>query len=460
MPGLQIESIKLESLVLNPRNARTHSRRQIQQIAKSIRSFGFASPVLIDENNVILAGHGRLTAAKELQLAHVPCIRLAHLNLTQKKALALADNRIALDAGWDEELLAQELKDILTDATFDITDTGFTLAEIDGVIEGLGVDEAGDPRDERLPALDADQKVTQKGDVWILGRHRLICGDALDPEVVETLMAGDLAQMVFADPPYNVKIANVSGLGKTEHPEFAMASGEMAPEQFTSFLETAFRNLVKHSIDGSIHFVCMDWRHQAEISEAGKRTYSELKNVIVWDKINGGMGSFYRSRHELIYAFKNGTAPHINNFGLGQRGRYRTNVWAYRGMNSFGAGRDAALESHPTVKPVAMIADAIKDVSGRGGIVLDLFGGSGSTLIAAEKAGRRGFLCELNEAYCDLIIRRYQACAKDDATLVSTGETFDQRRAMQLKIRNTEPGAAPAPRGSSPEKLNEVNSHD
>ena len=238
-------------------------------------------------------------------------------------------------------------------------------------------------------------------------------------------MAGDLAQMVFTDPPYNVPIeGNVSGLGAHQHREFAMATGEMTKEEFTAFLAMSFKNLSDHSIEGSIHFICMDWRHMAEMMQAGLEVYTELKNLIVWAKDNGDMGTFYRSRHELIFAFKKGTAPHINSFELGQHGRYRTNVWSYKGMNSFGNGRDQDLALHPTVKPVAMIADAIKDVSSRGAIVLDLFGGSGSTLIAAHKTGRRGYLCELDAAYCDRIIRRFQAYARDDAVLLDSSETF------------------------------------
>jgi DNA modification methylase len=247
-----------------------------------------------------------------------------------------------------------------------------------------------------------------------------VCGDSLDPAVVSALMDGEQAEMVFTDPPYNVAIeGNVSGLGKIRHREFAMASGEMTRGQFTGFLSSAFANLVAHSLDGSIHFVCMDWRHMSEMLEAGEANFAELKNLIVWAKDNGGMGAFYRSRHELIFAFKNGAAPHINSFELGQHGRYRTNVWEYRGVNTLKAGRLDELALHPTVKPVAMIADAIKDVSHRGAIVLDLFGGSGSTLIAAHKTGRRARLCELDPVYCDRILQRWEIFAKDDAELVA-----------------------------------------
>ena len=272
---------------------------------------------------MILAGHGRLEAAKLLGMDKIPCVRLDHMTPAQKQAYVLADNKLALNAGWDEELLALELKELLAlDDGFDIDLTGFTIAEVDGLIEGLAVEEPASPRDEILPVLTEGSATSKLGDVWQLGRHRLVCGDSLDAAVVDRLMAGETAQMVFTDPPYNVPIdGHVSGLGQVRHREFAMASGEMTREQFTAFLETAFRNLADHSADGSIHFICMDWRHMGEMLAAGKEIYSELKNLVVWAKDNGGMGTFYRSRHELIFAFKKGTASHINSFELGQHGR-------------------------------------------------------------------------------------------------------------------------------------------
>ena len=424
----ELEYLPVGSLRPHPRNARTHSRKQIRQIADSIKAFGFTNPLLIDDGSMILAGHGRLEAAKLLGMEKVPCVRLDGMTPAQKRAYIIADNKLALNAGWDEELLALELKELAAvDAGFDIGITGFTIAEVDGLIEGLAVEEPVSPKDEALPPLEEGPAVARPGDVWIMGRHRLICGDSLSPAVVSALMAGETAQMVFTDPPYNVAIeGNVSGLGKVRHREFAFASGEMSKEQFTAFLATAFRNLADHSMDGAIHFILMDWRHMGEMLEAGEQVYSEFKNLIVWAKDNGGMGTFYRSRHELIFAFKKGDAPHINSFELGQHGRYRTNVWSYKGMNSFGGNRNDEIQLHPTVKPVALIADAIKDVSKRNGIVLDLFGGSGSTLIAAHKTGRRGYLCELDPLYCDRVIRRWQAFAKDDAILKTTGQRFEE----------------------------------
>jgi DNA modification methylase len=432
----KIEMHPPDRLRPHSRNARTHSNKQLKQIAASIERFGFTNPILIDESGTILAGHGRVEAAKRMGLAEVPCLRFEHLSETEKRAYVIADNKLALNAGWDEELLATELQGLLAEAVdFDIGVTGFTIAEVDSLIEGLAVAEPGDPAEERLPA-EAPARC-RLGDVWQLGSHRLICGDALDPAVIAALMDGEHARMVFTDPPYNVPIeGHVSGLGQTKHREFAMGVGEMSRDEFTSFLAKAFRLMADHSCDGSIHFICMDWRHMGEMLAAGEEAYSELKNLIVWAKDNGGMGTFYRSRHELIFAFKKGEAPHVNSFELGQHGRHRTNVWQYRGANSFGAGRMEELTLHPTVKPVTMIADAIKDVSGRGEIVLDLFGGSGSTLIAAEKTKRRARLVELDPVYCDRIIARWEAYAKDEAELLACGVGGRQAKASSEAARS------------------------
>ncbi|MFO1173636.1 MAG: DNA methyltransferase [Paracoccaceae bacterium] len=398
------------------RNARKHSRKQLQQIAASIEAFGFLNPVLIDADKTILAGHGRVEAAKLLGWTRVPCLYVEHLSAAEKRAYVLADNKIALNASWDEELLAEELR-ALSDPDLGITVdlTGFSIAEIDALIELDAPEEDRNPRDDRLP-VSVSARV-RPGDLWALGPHRLICGDSSDPATVERLMAGSTARMVFTDPPYNVPVdGHVGGAGRLRHREFAMASGEMSPEAFTAFLRRIFGHLADHSLDGSIHFICMDWRHVGEVQAAADGIYSALKNLIVWVKEAGGMGSFYRSRHELIFVFKKGTAPHLNSFELGQHGRYRTNVWEYPGASQ------ADLVLHPTVKPVRMIADAIRDVSGRGEIVLDLFGGSGSTLIAAEKTGRRACLAEIDPAYGDLILARWEAFARDEAQLLERRE--------------------------------------
>lgn len=423
MADLTINYLPVASLRPWAKNARTHSNKQIKQLADSIGEFGFTNPVLMDDQGTILAGHGRVEAAKLLGMDHVPCVRLSTMTAEQKRAYVIADNKLALNAGWDEELLAEELQALTeADVSFDVELTGFSIAEIDHLVDGLEPEEAGDPLDDLVPETDLAPRRCQPGDLWALGQHRLVCGDALDAKTVSVLMDGRKAAMAFSDPPYNVPIdGHVGGLGKTRHREFEMASGEMSQSQFTRFLQTAFANMADHSRDGAIHFQCMDWRHMGEMMAAGHAVYSELKNLMVWVKDNGGMGTFYRSRHELVFGWKVGTAPHKNTFELGQHGRYRTNVWQYKGVNTLKAGRMDELSLHPTVKPVQMIADAIKDVSARNDIIVDLFGGSGSTLIAAHKTGRRAFLCELDPLYCDRILYRWERYAKDEAEQLACG---------------------------------------
>jgi len=420
---LKIIQVAPTSLLPHPRNARTHPRKQIRELRKSFRKFGFLNPVLTGSDNVIVAGHARVQAAMEEGLPTIPCVRVDHLSKDEIRAYMLADNKHAENAGWDQELLAQELSDLnLTMPDLEFDAIGFSIAEVDSLIAGLAPVEDGDPADDRLPKVPKGPPRTQQGDIWALGPHRLICGDSRDHHTIAALMNGERAQMVFTDPPYNVAIAgNVGGLGRIQHAEFAMASGEMTVSEFIEFLRQIFRVLVAFSVDGSIHFICMDWRHMLEVLTAAEGIYTELKNTIIWVKDNGGMGTFYRSRHEMIFAYKNGTAPHINTFELGQHGRYRTNVWECHGVNTLKRDRMDELALHPTVKPVQMIADAIKDVSSRGGLVLDLFGGSGSTLIAAHKTGRRAYLCEIDPVYCDRMIARWEKHAKDEAVLIACG---------------------------------------
>ena len=375
----------------------------------------------------VIAGHGRIEAAKLLGIDKVPTIRLEDLTEAEVRAYVIADNKLAENAGWDRELLAIELQGLIElDTDFDITITGFEMPEIDILIGELEVAVEDDPGDE-VPEVSDGPSVTRAGDIWCVGKHRLLCGDALDPDSYTRLLDGAEAQMVFADVPYNLAIiGHVSGLGKVKHREFVMASGEMTEEEFTTFLTTAFRNLAAHSADGAIHFFFIDWRHLFELLSAARGVYSELKNLCVWNKTNGGMGSLYRSKHELVFVFKAGTAPHINNVELGRYGRYRTNVWDYAGVNSFGKDRDAELALHPTVKPVALVADAILDCSKRGGIILDAFAGSGTTLIAAEKTGRRGYGIELDPQYCDLIVKRLVAVAEVEAIHAASGKSFPE----------------------------------
>jgi DNA modification methylase len=387
----QIELRSVKALRPSPRNARTHSKAQIAQIARSINQFGFTNPVLVDEKASVLAGHGRLRAALDLGLAEVPTLCICGLSAAQKRALMLADNKIADNAGWDRDLLAVELGElsgILEAEGLEIALTGFDIGEIDTLIRDLGNED--ESQDDEVPAL--GPAVAETGDLWVLGRHRLICADARDDAALVQLMDGAQAQMVFIDPPYNVPVqGHVQGRGAIKHREFAFASGEMSREAFADFLTECLGACARHSGDGSVHYVCMDWRHAGELIAAGEAVYTELKNLCVWVKSNAGQGSFYRSQHELIFVFKKGDASHINSFGLGQGGRSRSNVWNYAGINSFRAGRLDELRMHPTVKPVALVADAMRDCSGRGGIVLDTFMGSGTTIMAAERLGRRAY---------------------------------------------------------------------
>lgn len=426
-------------------NARTHSKKQVLQIAESIRSFGFTNPVLIGDDGEILAGHGRVLAARELGIDTVPTIKLSHLSATERRAYVLADNKLALNAGWDKEILAIELQ-ALVDLDFDVTLTGFSLAEID-----LALDQAKEASpastDKAADLIPEPPKtaVSQKGDLWLLGRHRLLCGDARSAEDVGRLVGDARVDTIFTDPPYNVPIdGHVGGLGAVKHREFAFASGEMTRAEFTQFLTTTLGCAAAVAKDGAIAFVCMDWRHMRELLDAGEAVFSELKNLCVWNKTNGGMGSFYRSKHELIFVFKVGTAAHTNSFGLGETGRYRTNVWDYAGISSLGAARQAELAMHPTVKPAALVADAIRDCSRRGETVLDVFGGSGTTLIAAELSGRRACLLEFDQAYCDTIVTRWQAYSGKQAVLAEGGQTFEAVSEMRTGQMPPLPAEKPA----------------
>lgn len=421
---LKIIYRKVDDLIPYGQNARTHSDKQICQIAASIRQFGFVNPILVGVDNMIIAGHGRLAAAKLAKMRDVPTVRLDHLSDAERRALVIADNRLAELAGWDTDTLQVELLELdALDLDFDLEITGFETAELDNF---LSPPDPNDDGDDEIPPTDDGPPVTRLGDIWVIGEHRLICGDAMKADVLEALMGKCQADMVFTDPPYNVPIdKHVCGSGKIKHREFAMGAGEMSQGEFTAFLEATLSLAAKHAKDGSIHFVCMDWRHMGELMTAGRQVYSEFKNLVVWAKTNAGMGSFYRSQHELVFVFKKGKAAHTNTFGLGDTGRHRSNVWSYPGVNAFGRGqRDLAL--HPTVKPVALIADAIKDVTRRGEIVLDIFGGSGSTLIAAERTRRLARLIEIDTAYCDVIIQRALKICGLDARLEATGQTFEE----------------------------------
>jgi DNA modification methylase len=435
MAALSVVYFEPKDLKPYPRNARRHSSKQIRQIADSIRTFGFTNPILIDAQDMILAGHGRVEAAKILNMVTVPCVRIETVTPDQRRAYILADNKLALNAGWDQEILAIELQG-LVDLGFDMTVTGFSLAEADFILDAArdgAIDTPAGPEDV-IPRMTEDT-VTRMGDLWRLGRHRLICGDARNVDDYDRLLAGETVDLIFTDPPYNVPIdGHVCGSGRIRHREFAMGVGEMSSSSFTAFLTETLGAAAKRCRDGAIAFVCMDWRHMSELLAAGRATFSELKNLCVWNKTNGGMGTFYRSKHELVFVFKVGTATHVNSFGLGDTGRYRTNVWDYPGISSMGTGRMDELSMHPTVKPAAPVADAIRDCSLRGDIVLDSFGGSGTTLIAAETCGRAARLLEYDPAYCDTIVLRWERMTGKPAILSSTDRAFEDVAAARLPI--------------------------
>jgi DNA modification methylase len=438
--SLQIRFLPTNGLEPDPRNARQHSAKQVQQIAKSIEAFGFNVPILIDGSRKVLAGHGRLAASILLGRAEVPTITLEHLTPEQARAFMVADNRLTDTSTWDDKLLAEQLQFLAAaDLDFDLDVIGFETAEIDLRIQSLTEDAGNAEPDVELPSPE-QRPISKVGDLWQLGRHRLLCGNALDPAAYIALLGDRKADVVFTDPPYNVAIhGHVCGNGAIQHREFAMAAGEMTRTQFTQFLTDAMASMRNHSRDGAIHFVCMDWRHAGELLAAGEATGGELKNLCVWDKGAAGMGSFYRSQHELVFVFKHGSDRHTNNVQLGRFGRYRTNVWKYPGVNSFARHVDEGnlLALHPTVKPTALVADALLDASERGDAVLDPFLGSGTTLLAAERTGRIGFGIELDPLYVDTAIRRWQRLTGEHAIHAASGERFDDLMCAPLDGKST-----------------------
>jgi DNA modification methylase len=429
-PRLSIVYRAIDQLKPDPANPHRHSRKQIRQIGNSIRVFDFNVPILIDRQDNIIAGHGRLLACRELGMSEVPTLCLDHLTPAQVRAFMIAENKLVENADWDDQLLAQQLKELsLMGLDFSLELTGFEMGEIDLRIQSL--EEDGDRVDDpagAMPEVLAGPAISKIGDQWLLGHHRLLCGTALDTAAFTSLMGAERASVVFTDPPYNVPIdGHAGGLGAIHHRPFAMGCGEMDRSEFTAFLQQAFRNLAAFSLDGALQYICMDWRHLDELLAAGRDIYGGLKNLCVWVKDNAGMGSLYRSQHELVFVFKHGRKGHRNNVQLGQFGRNRSNVWRYPGANSFARGGEEAnlLALHPTVKPAAMIADAILDCSARGEVVLDGFLGSGTTVIAAERTGRRCYGLELDPVYVDTIIRRWQVLTGGSARHADSGRLFD-----------------------------------
>ncbi len=435
----RVETLPTSSLIPYQGNARQHSDRQVEKLAGIIQSVGFLVPIIIDANNVIVAGHGRYAAALKLGLASVPCIRVTHLTDAQVRAFRIADNRLSELSSWDDKTLAVELKELAAvELDTDILDlTAFEIGEIDARISSLDeLDEKSDPADETTEA--AGPAVSKLGDLWLLGRHRLYCGSCLEEASYSALLDGELVRAVWADAPYNVPVkGHVSGLGKTQHREFVMASGELTESQFTdTFLAPYFCLTRKHSQPGSLHYSCMDAAHTFELLTAARKAGLALKTTCTWAKTNAAMGSLYRQQTEFVHVFKNGGSevPHINNVQLGKYGRTRTTLWSYRGVNSFGRGRMEELSSHPTVKPWEMVADAIKDCTRHGESVLDPFCGSGTTIVAAEKVGRVGYGIELDPLYVDVSIRRFEKVFQRAAIHAATGLSFAEIAQQRLPV--------------------------
>ena len=452
----RVETLPLAALLPNPKNPRKHSSRQLKRLAALIREVGFINPVIVDETMMILAGHGRVAAAHQLGLTAIPVIIFDHLTPAQKRAYLIADNRIAEQAGWDRELLAVELGELvelLPAQGLDVTLTGFEVAEIDLLISDMATSPPA-PEDV-LPTMPS-KVVSRSGDLWQLGKHRLLCGDAREVGNFARLLDGTSAAAVFCDPPYNLRVSDIGGRGKIQHPEFAFASGEMQPAQYREFLSQALGNGVGVSIDGAVHFVCMDWRHIADLIEVGRGIYGAMLNLVVWNKTNSGQGSFYRSQHELIGVFRVGEESHRNNVQLGRFGRNRSNLWSYPGANTFAPGRMRdALSAHPTVKPVALVADAILDCPARGDVVLDQFAGSGTILLAAEKTGRVAYAMEYEARYVDVAIRRWESVTKLEATLAGDGRTFEKIAASRLPP--SKPTAPQSPPVDPPDHRKRIN---
>lgn len=418
---MNIINFKLNEIKPYENEIRNYNADHINKIVDSINEFDFTNPILIDENNVILAGHARYYAAQHIGFETIPSIIISHLNNSQKKAYRIADNKLCEKGQWNKNLLELEIKSFdIPNLEFPIELTGFSTTEIDLIIN----DEI-QKEDNIEDFIDQNNIISKPGDIWQLGNHKLLCGDSLDIKNYKLLFNNEKANMIFTDPPYNVKISGhvQTNSGKINHKEFAFASGEMNADEFTSFLDIVMKNMISFSNPGALHYICMDWRHINEIMTAGNINYDEFKNLCIWNKDNGGMGSLYRSKHELIFIFKpDKNSKHINNVELGKNGRYRTNVWDYAGVNSFKNNDD--LKMHPTVKPYELIYDAILDVTKMNDIVLDPFIGSGSTIIASENSNRRCYGIEYEPMYVDTAIKRWKNLTGEKAINLYTNEYF------------------------------------
>lgn len=416
----QISWIEVEKLQANPKELRIHKPKKITQLAKSIQTTGIIIPIVIN-NGVIVAGNARYMAVKPLGLTRIPVIDASNLSEEKLRAYAIADNKFTIDAEWNLPVLQIELTELRA-INFDFELTNFEIPEIDCIIQSSDSKKEKATEESALDDLNIEKRVKQ-GDLFKLGRHKLFCGNALLAESYKYLMGDNLAKMVLTDPPFNVPIkGHVCGNGQIQHEEFAMASGEMTESEFIDFLKTIILHLITHSKNGSLAYLFMDWRHAFELLAAGK-AYSELKNICVWNKLVGGMGSLYRSQHELVFVFKNGTEKHINNVQLGKFGRNRCNIWDCKGIRVTNPDNKDDLKYHPTVKPTKLLVEAILDASNPGNAVLDCFAGSGSTLLACEETDRVCYAMELEPHYCDVVIHRWEDMSGQKAEFLSNIES-------------------------------------
>jgi DNA modification methylase len=434
-----IETIALELVREAARIVRKISKRAVATTKAILTQWGQVCPIVIDENGTIVAGAEFLIAARELNWKTIKAVRLQALTDADRRVLTIALARIPELSTWDDEILADEISQLLKmELPYDALDTlGFNIPEIDVLFETAADDQQPDPLDDVPRTPTKAETVTRAGDIWLLGKHRIICGNALVAETYARLIGTERIRMLFSDSPYSIPIkGNVS----QKHEDFAMGVGEQSSEEFTVFLKTMIVLAIEYLADGGLAYLFMDRRHLFELQLAARDAGLSILDLCIWDKTTGGLGGLYRSQHEPIFVFKHGKAPHTNNVALGKYGRNRTNVWSVRGFASFGKGRDEALSLHPTVKPVNLLAEAIKDCTKRGEIVLDPFLGSGSVVLAAEKTGRVGYGIELEPRYVDAGIFRFQKMTGKSVTLEATGQTFDEVRSERLTAReNTSP---------------------
>lgn len=450
-PGLQARYglCPCGTLKSNPAAVRAHPRQQIDKLARAIEVAGPLAPVVVSEDYMILSGHARVEAVRS-QSEMIPIVQVFGLSEAQKRAFLLSDNRVGEDARLNRKRLAEQLPELTVlfqEAGFEISDTGFEIAELDGLtVDFSDLNGAGDDVD---PGLLQEPLVLRSGDLLQLGDHRLAVGDARDPDLLDRLRAGASIECAFLDVPYNLAQAELSTRGKVKHPDFAFGAGEMSRAEYVAFLAAALGNAVRVSMSGAVHFVCIDWRHVQDLIEAAKSVYGAYLNLVVWNKTNAGQGGLYRNQHELIGVFRVGEARHRDNVQMGRHGRNRSNVWTYAGANGFGAERLADLAAHPTVKPLQLVADALKDVTRPGAVVLDTFVGSGTTILAGEQVGRHVRAVEIEPRYAQVAVRRWERMTGGTAVCAETGQSLEEMQRVRLEAQpitssvSERPGAFP-----------------